>query len=196
MIEIDTLAINKNIFNPDKDLMDEGIGIWDLTRSSVSFAYINLKIKAFYTLTDDAQMRPDVVCLQAYGNMINVGSLMKINGISNPFAIGTGTLFAIPDQERLSAAFPEETSPTTQILPLEKLKKERLLKLASPEKSLLKLRIQLKTQLIPLSLQTFFKKENPRSLKPPHLFLLGLTLVLLGLILMDYLFNSWLQNRQ
>lgn len=108
MIEIDTLAINKNIFNPDKDLMDEGIGIWDLTRSSVSFAYINLKIKAFYTLTDDAQMRPDVVCLQAYGNMINVGSLMKINGISNPFAIGTGTLFAIPDQERLSAAFDQK----------------------------------------------------------------------------------------
>ena len=108
MIEIDTLARNKNIFNPNKDLMDQGVGIWDLTRSSVSFAYINLKIGSFYTLTEEAQMRPDVVCLQAYGNLINTGSLMKINGISNPFAISTGTIFAIPENERLQAAFEQK----------------------------------------------------------------------------------------
>jgi hypothetical protein len=30
---------------------------------------------------------------------------MKINGISNPFSINTGTLFAIPDDDGLEAAF-------------------------------------------------------------------------------------------
>jgi hypothetical protein len=45
MIEIDTLSRNKNIFNPNKDLQNQGIGILDLTRSSLSFGNINLKIK-------------------------------------------------------------------------------------------------------------------------------------------------------
>jgi hypothetical protein len=108
MIEIDTLGRNKNIFNPNKDLMEQGIGVWDLTRSSVSFSFINLKIGAFYTLTEEAQMRPDVVCLQAYGNLTNIGSLMKVNGVSNPFSISTGTVFAIPARERLDAAFDQK----------------------------------------------------------------------------------------
>ena len=108
MLDIDTITRNKSIFNPNKDLMNQGIGIWDLTRSSVSFSMINLKIKQFYTLTEDTQMRPDLVAYQAYGNLSNTGSLMKVNGISNPFAIKTGTLFAIPSQERLDAAFDQK----------------------------------------------------------------------------------------
>lgn len=108
MLEIDTISRNKNIFNPDRELMDQGVGIWDLTRSSMSFSFINLKIKNFYTATEDTQMRPDLVAYQAYGNLANTGSLMKINGICNPFAIQTGTLFAIPSQERLDAAFDQK----------------------------------------------------------------------------------------
>jgi len=88
--------------------MDQGVGIWDLTRSSVSFSRINLKISKFYTVTEEAQMRPDLICLQAYGNLTNVGSLMKINSYSNPFAISEGMLFAIPVQDRLDAAFDQK----------------------------------------------------------------------------------------
>jgi hypothetical protein len=105
MIEIDTLYRNKSIFNPNKDLQNQGIGILDLTRSSLSFGNINLRISQFYRVPEDAQMRPDLICLQGYGNLTNVGSLMKINGISNPFSINTGTLFAIPDSEGVEAAF-------------------------------------------------------------------------------------------
>jgi hypothetical protein len=105
MIEIDTLSRNKSIFNPNRDLQNQGIGILDLTRSSLSFANINLKISQFYRVPEDAQMRPDLICLQGYGNLTNIGSLMKTNGISNPFAINTGTLFAMPDDDGLEAAF-------------------------------------------------------------------------------------------
>ena len=108
MIEIDTLSRNKNIFNPTRSLMDQGIGIWDLTRSSVSFSLINLKIQSFINLTEEAQMRPDLVALQAYGSLTYTGSLMKINAISNPFAIQTGTVFAIPLQDRIDAAFDQK----------------------------------------------------------------------------------------
>lgn len=108
MIEIDTLSRNKTIFNPNRDLMEQGIGIWDLTKSSVSFSLINLKIQSFINLTEDAQMRPDLVSLQAYGSLSYTGSLMKINSISNPFAIQTGTVFAIPVQDRIDAAFDQK----------------------------------------------------------------------------------------
>jgi hypothetical protein len=108
MIEIDTLARNKTIFNPNRGLMEQGIGIWDLTRSSVSFSLINLKIQSFINLTEDAQMRPDLVALQSYGSLAYTGSLMKINGISNPFSIQTGTVFAIPVQDRIDAAFDQK----------------------------------------------------------------------------------------
>lgn len=108
MIEIDTLSKNKNIFNPDRELMDQGIGIWDLTRSSVSFSLLNLKIESFINLTEDAQMRPDLVALQAYGSLRYTGSLMKINAISNPFALQVGTVFAIPMQDRIDAAFEQK----------------------------------------------------------------------------------------
>lgn len=108
MIEIDTLSRNKSIFNPDKELASQGNGIWDLTRSSVSFEFLNLKIQKYYLVDDDSQMRPDLVCLNAYGNLTNIGSLMKINGICNPFAIKTGVFFAIPVQERLDAAFSQK----------------------------------------------------------------------------------------
>lgn len=108
MIEIDTLSKNKNIFNPDRELMDQGIGIWDLTRSSVSFSLINLKIQSFINLTEDAQMRPDLVALQSYGSLRYTGSLMKINAISNPFALQVGTVFAIPMQDRIDAAFEQK----------------------------------------------------------------------------------------
>lgn len=108
MIEIDTLSKNKNIFNPDRELMDQGIGIWDLTRSSVSFSLLNLKIESFINLTEDAQMRPDLVALQSYGSLRYTGSLMKINAISNPFALQVGTVFAIPMQDRIDAAFEQK----------------------------------------------------------------------------------------
>ena len=96
--------------------MDQGVGIWDLTRSSVSFSRINLKISKFYTVTEEAQMRPDLICLQAYGNLTNIGSLMKINSYSNPFAISEGMLFAIPVQDRLDAAFDQKRKLLASIL--------------------------------------------------------------------------------
>lgn len=108
MIEIDTLSRNKSIFNPNKDLQNQGIGILDLTRASLSFRNVNLKIIQFYRVPEDAQMRPDLICLQAYGNLTNIGSLMKINGISNPFAVNTGTMFAIPEDSGLEAAFDQK----------------------------------------------------------------------------------------
>lgn len=114
MLEIDTISRNKNIFNSDKQLQNQGVGIWDLTRSSLSFNNINLKVSKLIMVDDQSQMRPDLVCSEAYGSTNKTGSLMKVNGISNPFAIDDGTLFVIPMEERLDASFEQKRSALAQ----------------------------------------------------------------------------------
>lgn len=180
MIEIDTLGVNKNIFNPNKDLMAEGIGIWDLTRSSVSFSLINLKITSFYTLTEEAQMRPDVVCLQAYGNLTRIGSLLKVNGISNPFAISTGSIFAIPTQDRLDAAFDQKrrsisqgNTSTNPNLSFRKTQEGKTFKVSQSRKKFLEAQSSVKSP-VPQALPPNILQEGESQIsKTPEFILLG-----------------------
>lgn len=105
MLNIDTLFRNKSIFNVNKDLQNQGVGIVDLTGGSMSFRNINLKITGYQLVREEFQMRPDQIAFQSYGDLSYTGSLLKINGISNPFAVKEGNLFIIPLQERIDAAF-------------------------------------------------------------------------------------------
>jgi len=105
MLNIDTLFKNKSIFNTNKDLQNQGIGILDLTGGSMSFRNINLKITGYQLVREEFQMRPDQIAFQSYGDLSYTGSLLKINGISNPFAVKEGNLFVIPLQERIDATF-------------------------------------------------------------------------------------------
>lgn len=105
MLNIDTLFRNKSIFNTNKDLQNQGIGILDLTGGSMSFRNINLKITGYQLVREEFQMRPDQIAFQSYGDLSYTGSLLKINGISNPFAVKEGNLFVIPLQERIDATF-------------------------------------------------------------------------------------------
>ena len=105
MLNIDTLYQNKSVFNPNKDLQNNGVGIWDLTAGSMSFRNINLKINRYFLVREEFQMRPDQLAFQAFGDLSYTGSLMKINNISNPFALKEGNLIVIPLQERIEASF-------------------------------------------------------------------------------------------
>jgi hypothetical protein len=105
MLGIDILYRNKTIFNPNKDLEQQGVGIWDLTVSSLNYRNINLKINRYFMVREEFQMRPDQLAFQAFGDLSYTGSLMKINAISNPFALKEGNIFVIPNQDRIEAAF-------------------------------------------------------------------------------------------
>lgn len=180
MIEIDTLGRNKTIFNPNRSLMEQGIGIWDLTRSSVSFSLINLKIQSFINLTEDAQMRPDLVALQAYGSLAYTGSLMKINAISNPFAIQTGTVFAIPVQDRIDAAFDQKKTLLAQNntssnpnAAFRKSQENKAFKVSQSRKSFLEAQASIKSptsQSIPPNL---LQEGEVQTLKTPGFISLG-----------------------
>ena len=114
MLEIDTLAKNKNVFNPNRDLQQNNIGIWDLTRSSMDFRNINLKIDRYFTVREEFQMRPDQLAFQSFGDLSYTGSLCKINGISNPFALKEGTLFIVPRKDRIDATFEQKQASVLQ----------------------------------------------------------------------------------
>jgi hypothetical protein len=102
---IDTLQRNKNIFNPQTSLQTQNYGIWDLTRSSISYDDIQVQISELFVVTQYYEMRPDLVAAIKLGNHARMGSLLKMNGISNPFAIQKGTILAIPTAQTIDDSF-------------------------------------------------------------------------------------------
>ena len=82
-LAIDTLYRNKNVFNPNKDQMNANLGIWDLTKSSLSYLNVNVQINSIYMLNDDDTMRPDIIAASKYGDQSLMGSICKFNSIIN-----------------------------------------------------------------------------------------------------------------
>jgi hypothetical protein len=162
MLQIDTITKNKNTFNPNKELQQNNIGIWDLTRSSMNFRNINLKIDRYFTVREEFQMRPDQLAFQSFGDLAYTGSLLKINGISNPFALKEGILFIVPKKDRIDAAFEQ--------------KKASLLKSdtdTNPNKNFRDAQEQKKFK-VSSSRQAYLEKKNqaknpPQQILPPNI---------------------------
>lgn len=110
MLNIDTLGRNKGIFNPDAEDQDRNFGIWDLTRSSISYKNTPIQFKKYAVVREDQQMRPDMVAFRIYGDQTYTGSLMKINAISNPFAVQEGDVIVAPTTDSIESAFSTKES--------------------------------------------------------------------------------------
>jgi len=105
-LEIDTLTNNKRIFNPDSTLNSTGsYGVWDLTKASMTYNNVSVQIKTFFAVTEYYQMRPDIIAAIKLGDQGMVGSLLKFNSVSNPFAVKEGTVFAIPESSTVQESF-------------------------------------------------------------------------------------------
>lgn len=104
-LTIDVLVHNKKIFNPDERLMNSGQGIWNLTNSSISFDRVSVQITDVYYVTDDDQMRPDLIAYYRYSNQGRMGSLLKFNGYSNPFSLDTGQILYLPLERSITDGF-------------------------------------------------------------------------------------------
>jgi hypothetical protein len=103
---IDTLSQNKSVFNPNPDLnSSNSYGIWDLTRASITYDKLNIQLKSFFAVTEYYQMRPDLISAIKMGEQGKVGSLLKFNGISNPFALAEGIVLAIPTEGTVKESF-------------------------------------------------------------------------------------------
>lgn len=103
---IDTITQNKSVFNPQNDLNATGsYGIWDLTKASITYNNLPVSISAFFIVTEYYQMRPDLISAIKLGDPGMVGSLLKFNAISNPFALKEGIALAIPDKDTVKNSF-------------------------------------------------------------------------------------------
>lgn len=103
---IDTLARNKTVFNPRTSLeTTSNYGIWDLTRSSISYNKVSVDINSIFVVTEYYQMRPDLIAAIKLGDHSLVGSLLKMNNISNPFAVKEGNILYVPSQSTIESTF-------------------------------------------------------------------------------------------
>jgi hypothetical protein len=106
--QIDTLSRNKSIFNPVPSRDSSAFGIWDLTRSSINYLS-GMGLDDFFVVTEYYQMRPDIIAAIKFGDHGMVGSLLKFNSISNPFAIMEGNVLMIPNSDSIENSFNTKT---------------------------------------------------------------------------------------
>jgi hypothetical protein len=129
MLEIDTLLVNKRIFNPNVSDQSKSIGIWDLTQASVNYDIDFMNSRKVFRVTSDMVMRPDLISLYQIGDSQYCGSLMKVNGISNPFSIDEGRLLFIITPQMIRKTYDRKKdeisgqSVSQQSTPLDNLKK-------------------------------------------------------------------------
>lgn len=105
LLLIDTISKNKAIFNPSPELDSNKYGIWDLTRPSITYDGVNVKIGEVFIVGEDYQMRPDLIAAIKFGDHSKMGSLLKLNNISNPFAIDSTRILMLPTSSTIDSTF-------------------------------------------------------------------------------------------
>ncbi len=98
------MAINLKMMNLKRKITKENYfgvkkTVTDLTEPTLKPDYSSTKFTISKTVevTEEYEMRPDLIAFWAYGTDIYTDIILKANGISNPFGIKTGDLILIPD---------------------------------------------------------------------------------------------------
>lgn len=136
MLDIDVLTRNKNVFNPDQELMNQKYGIWDLTKSSVTYKGVNINVDMAYMVPEDLQMRPDLLAYRKYGKEGAFGFMLKFNGISNPFSFTEGFFMYMPSETSINEAFDAkkklDKGGNTNVSPAQAFRKSQESKIVKP----------------------------------------------------------------
>lgn len=157
MLVIDTLVENKKVFNPNPNDLVNSFGIWDLTTSSISYSGVSIDSRKLFRVTSEMVMRPDLISLYQMGDTKTCGSLMKANGISNPFAIDEGQIMYIITEETANKTYlrkrqiENSQSASDNNAPLDALKKSqesKTFKVSQGRKKFMEKKIKNTPQLI------------------------------------------------
>lgn len=84
------------LFNRKKVVKKNNEELIDFSQSTLKIANSNIRIQSFVVINSEMEMRLDLVAFQAWGSDRYLDMLLKFNGISNPFAVETGDIIAIP----------------------------------------------------------------------------------------------------
>ena len=86
----------------------------DLVSPSWSVRNVQYSIKAIAFVTDETKMRPDLVSMQYLGDYSRLGTMLKLNNISNPLSLDSGEILLIPGDQMVNDLFQSGRSITTQ----------------------------------------------------------------------------------
>lgn len=90
----------KNFFTKEN-----GDTIVDLMSATFSFEKDAGIAESFARVSEEEQMRPDLVAVRLYGNQEYYEALLKYNGVSNPFSIARNDLLMAPSYQNLEKMF-------------------------------------------------------------------------------------------
>jgi hypothetical protein len=77
----------------------------DLLTPSWVVKNVQYSIKAIAFVTDETKMRPDLVSMQYLGDYSRLGTMLKLNNISNPLTLAPGEILLVPGDQMVSDLF-------------------------------------------------------------------------------------------
>lgn len=109
MLTIDIINDKPFFTNPDTEER-----YLDLVSPSWSVRNVQYSIKSIAFVNDETKMRPDLVSMQYLGDYSRLGTMLKLNNISNPLSLNTGEILLIPGDQMVNDLFQSGRSITTQ----------------------------------------------------------------------------------
>jgi hypothetical protein len=82
-----------------------GDEVTDLAKRTFDRNRVGIEGAKYYTISEELQMRADLVSQSAYSTSFLWDAILKFNGISNPFSIFAGQKILIPSQAELEKGF-------------------------------------------------------------------------------------------
>lgn len=98
-------------------MLDIVVSSWDTRR-------IRYSLRSIAIVTEETQMRPDLIAMSYMGDQSGLGTLLKLNNISNPLTVATGEVLAVPGQTMIKDLFDSGQSITNQKQKAKSFRKE------------------------------------------------------------------------
>jgi hypothetical protein len=119
MLGIDIIEAKPYRVDPNTkvQMLDLVVSSWDTRR-------IRYSLRSIAIVTEETQMRPDLISLSYMGDQSGLGTLLKLNNISNPLSVETGEILAVPGQTMIKDLFDSGQSITNQKQKAKSFRKE------------------------------------------------------------------------
>lgn len=119
MLAIDIIESKPFVTNPNTK-----IRALDLLTPAWNPKRITYSLRSIAVVTDETEMRPDLVSLSYMGDQGSLGTLLKLNNISNPLSVASGEVLAVPGQTMVNDLFNSGRSVTNQKQKAKSFRKE------------------------------------------------------------------------
>lgn len=79
--------------------------IFDIVSVSWDVKEIEYQLKSIALVSDETEMRPDLVAMMYQSDQSRMGCLLKLNNISNPLSLKAGEVLAVPTDQMVNSLF-------------------------------------------------------------------------------------------